>query len=210
VCFDVDSTVIPEEGIDVIAAHMGKGEQVAALTREAMEGTMDFRTALANRCAIIKPSRKDLQDLAAKHPVMLSPGVEEFIELLHSRGQHVYLVSGGFRQMINPVADAVNVPYHRVFANNLLFDEESGAYKGFDADEPTSEDGGKARVLDMLKQTHGYQTIVMIGDGATDMQAKPPADAFIGYGGTSARENVMAGADMFVYNFAELSSALLK
>ena len=95
VCFDVDSTVIPEEGIDVIAAHMGKGEQVAALTREAMEGTMDFRTALANRCAIIKPSKKDLQDLAAKHPVVLSPGVEDFIELLHSRASTCTWCRGG-------------------------------------------------------------------------------------------------------------------
>ncbi len=56
----------------------------------------------------------------------------------------VYLVSGGFRQMINPVARALNIPPERVFANNLLF-EENGAYKGFDAREPTSRAGERAR-----------------------------------------------------------------
>lgn len=111
--------------------------------------------------------------------------------------------------MIEPVAEATGIPYHRIFANNILFDD-SGVYAGFDTNEPTSEDGGKPKVIQMLKDVHGYETVVMVGDGATDMQAKPPADVFIGYGGTSIRENVKAGADLFVIDFNELVGALVK
>ena len=71
--------------------------------------------------------------------------------------------------MINPVADLVNVPRHRIFANNLLF-EADGKFRGFDENEPTSRDGGKPKVVQLLKDRHGYQTVVMMGDGATDMQ----------------------------------------
>lgn len=102
--------------------------------------------------------------------------------------------------MINPVAVALKIPLHRVYANNLLFNED-GTFLGFDAQEPTSKDGGKPAVIQRLKDAHGYKTIVMVGDGATDMQAKPPADAFIGFGGIVVRDSVKAGADWFVTDF---------
>ncbi len=209
VCFDVDSTVIPEEGIDVMADYKGQGEAVAELTRNAMGGTVDFRTALQHRMDLIQPSKEDMRNILNEHPVVLSPGILELIDTLHSRGTHVFLISGGFRQMIIPVAEAVGIPHHRIFANNILFDEDGG-YAGFDTNEPTSADGGKPKVIKMLKDTYGYETVVMVGDGATDMQAKPPADAFIGYGGTSVRENVKAGADLFIMDFNSLVEALVR
>lgn len=56
----------------------------------------------------------------------------------------------------------------------------SGEYAGFDENEPTSRNKGKGDVISMLKKEQGYGKIVMIGDGATDLEASPPADAFIG------------------------------
>lgn len=55
-----------------------------------------------------------------------------------------------------------------------------GEYAGFDETEPTSRTGGKALVIDMLKEKYGFNNLVHIGDGATDLEACPPADAFIG------------------------------
>jgi phosphoserine phosphatase len=71
--------------------------------------------------------------------------------------------------MINPVADLVQIPRHRIYANNLLFHHD-GSYKGFDPEEPTCRDGGKQRVIQQLIDYHGYKSVIMIGDGATDMQ----------------------------------------
>lgn len=103
--------------------------------------------------------------------------------------------------MIEPVADRLLIPYHRIYANTLLFDEATGDFAGFDANEPTSRDGGKPAVVQSLIDANGYSPMVMIGDGATDMQAKPPADVFIGFGGIVEREKVRDGADWFIRDF---------
>jgi phosphoserine phosphatase len=58
--------------------------------------------------------------------------------------------------MIEPVADRLGIPVHRIHANRLLFDEAHGAYTGFDEREPTSRDGGKRVVVEQLIQAHGY------------------------------------------------------
>lgn len=55
-----------------------------------------------------------------------------------------------------------------------------GEYAGFDENEPTSKSGGKAVVISKLKEQYGYKNVILIGDGATDLEACPPADAFIG------------------------------
>lgn len=207
VCFDVDSTVIQDEGIDILAAFKGVGDEVAELTKKAMGGTVLFQDALSARLDLIKPSSKDIVDCLEKHPIRLTNGIELLILQLQSRGVHVYLVSGGFRQMIDPIARRLRIPSQRVYANNLIFDK-NGDYFGFDSKEYTSRDGGKPTVIQRLKDIHDYKTVIMIGDGATDMQARPPADAFIGFGGIIQRSVVKAGADWFVTDFQELLTTL--
>lgn len=103
--------------------------------------------------------------------------------------------------MIEPVASQLCIPYHRIYANNLLFSAEDGSFAGFDDQEPTSRDGGKPAVVKLLKEAHGYKTVVMVGDGVTDMQAKPPASLFIGFGGVVVREKVQQGADWYIQDF---------
>jgi phosphoserine phosphatase len=204
VCFDVDSTVITEEGIDVLAEYLGKGPQVAELTKKAMEGGMKFQDALKARLELLMPTRNQIMDCIEKHPFQLSPHVLEFIRKLHLLGKDVYLVSGGFRIMIMPVAKKLDVAADRIVANQIKFlKDREGSYAGFKASEPTSQDMGKARALTMIQRS-GYKKIVMIGDGATDAQAKPPAASFIGYGGIVARDAVVEKADWFVTDFRDL------
>lgn len=208
VCFDVDSTVCNEEGIDELAAVCGVGEEVAAFTKTAMEGTMKFEEALAARLEIMKPSKADIKRLFDSNPPSLTPGIAELVSTLHNKGKKVFLVSGGFRQMINPIADQLDIPHANIYANNLLFDEKTGEYTGFDGEEPTSRSGGKPKVVAALMKEHGFKSLVMIGDGATDMEARPPAAAFIGFGGVVVRPTVKAGADWFIVDFADLIEPL--
>jgi len=93
---------------------------------------------------------------------------------LHKRNVPVYLVSGGFRLIINEVADFLKVPRENVFANTLKFNKH-GEYDGFDEAEMTSESGGKGKVIEHLKNRFNYKRVVMIGDGATDLESCPPA-----------------------------------
>lgn len=130
----------------------------------------------------------------------LSPGVDKLVEALHARGTAVFLVSGGFRLMIEPVAERLGVSVDNIYANTILFDD-AGEYAGFDANEPTSADQGKPKALGAIKEKFGYETMIMVGDGATDAQAKPPADAFVGFGGVVVREAVKDKACWFVRDF---------
>lgn len=211
VCFDVDSTVVTEEGIDVLAEHCGAGDAVAAWTLKAMDGTVSFQESLEARLKLIHPNQSDIEQLHKKHPLKLTKGIEELVKVLHDRSVDVYLVSGGFRQMINPIASILKIPSERVFANNLIFNDD-GSYAGFDLNEPTARSGGKARVVEHLKRTHGYTSVAMVGDGATDMEARTcnGADVFIGFGGISVRQVVKDGADLFVTDLKQIIEPLEK
>jgi phosphoserine phosphatase len=198
VCFDVDSTVSPDEGIDVLAAQAGVGDKVAELTRNAMGGSVLFQDALKARLDLIRPSQRLIADTLKAHPPRLTPGVGELIGKL---------ISGGFTHMILPLAKHLALPKERVIANVLRFAAD-GSYAGFDENAFTSRSGGKGAAIRHLKERFGYAPLIMVGDGATDLEARPPADGFIGYGGIVVREKVKAGADWFVTDFTELISAL--
>ena len=100
-------------------------------------------------------------------------------DTLKNVGVATYLVSGGFDCLIHPVAKQLGIPMENVFANGLEFHQD-GSYMGFDESRLTSKSGGKGCVVAMLKEQNRYSTVIMIGDGVTDLEACPPADAFIG------------------------------
>lgn len=204
VCFDVDSTIITEEGIDELAQFCGKGEEVAALTKEAMGGSMTFQEALKRRLDIIKPSQRQIREFLKTHPSTVSAGVRELIDQLRQNGAEIYLVSGGFDCLIEPVADALEVPPCNLFANKLYF-HFNGSYAGFDTTQATSKSGGKGEAIKIIKNRFNSDKVVaMVGDGMTDLEACPPADFFIGYGGNVVREEVNKRATYYVTNFADL------
>lgn len=207
VCFDVDSTVCCDEAIDELANFLGKSQEVSEITKNAMLGGANFRTALAKRLDIIQPSQNMIKQFIAKNPPRLTEHIEELVERLHQLGKDVYLVSGGFDVIIQAAAEKLNIPFENIYANSIKFYYD-GSYAGFDKKRQTSNQDGKSRVISMLKQTKNYKTVVMIGDGVTDLEACPPADAFIGFGGNQVRETVRDNSNWFIYSFKELITEL--
>ncbi|KAL6759617.1 phosphoserine phosphatase [Haematococcus lacustris] len=209
VAFDVDSTFCEDESIDELAAFLGVGAQVAALTAQAMGGSVDFKTALTQRLAVMQPSRAAVAKFLIEHPHRISPGIPELLTLLRQQGKEVFLVSGGFRQIIHPLAQHLDIPLDNVFANNLLF-QEDGSYAGFDTNEFTCRSGGKPAALRHIQETWGLRQIVMVGDGATDLEARleGAASLFIGYGGVVMRPNIAAKADWYITSIQQFIDAL--
>lgn len=207
VCFDVDSTVIKEEGIDELAKFCGKGAEVSRLTKEAMGGSMTFQDALKLRLDIIRPNQKQVKEFLKLHPSTLSTGVKDFINKLRKNGTQVYLISGGFDCLIEPVATELDIPMTNVFANKLMF-YFNGEYAGFDINQPTSHSGGKGEAISIIRKltstTCTDANITMIGDGATDLEAVPPANNFIGYGGNVIRNEVQARSQYYITNFNQI------
>uniref|UniRef100_A0A803VJA0 Phosphoserine phosphatase n=1 Tax=Ficedula albicollis TaxID=59894 RepID=A0A803VJA0_FICAL len=235
VCFDVDSTVIREEGIDELAKFCGVGDAVAEMTRRAMGGTVTFKAALTARLGLIRPSYEQVQKLISDNPPQLTPGIRELVSRLHQRGVQVFLVSGGFQSIVEHVALQLNIPTANVFANRLKFyfngfpassrvlllgsshqsgwqwagsTAHTGEYAGFDETQPTAESGGKGKVITHLKEQFHFKKVVMIGDGATDMEACPPGDCFIGFGGNVVRKQVKEKAKWYITHFDELLKEL--
>lgn len=207
VTFDVDSTVIQEEGIDELAKFCGKEKDVLALTHRAMQGDLTFRQALLDRLNIIKPSLVQIKQFLASHPLKLSPGIKTLITALKTRKKQIFLISGGFHCLIAPVATCLDIPLENVFANKLKF-YFTGEYAGFDEAQPTADSGGKTKVIEYLKNEKGFKTVVHIGDGATDLETISIADLFIGYGGNVVRESVKLQSSWFITDFNELVDAL--
>lgn len=209
VCFDVDSTVCVDEGIDELAEFCGAGKAVADWTARAMSGSVPFEEALAARLSLFKPSLSQVQEFLEKRPPRLNPGIDDLVKKLRANNTDVYLISGGFRQMINPVASLLGIPTENIFANQLLFGN-SGEFLGFDVDEPTSRSGGKAKAVQQIKEAHNYKSLVMVGDGATDLEARQPegAEMFICYAGVQLRGTVAENADWLVFDFKDLITSL--
>ena len=143
VCFDVDSTVLTVEGIDELASLAGVKDDVQKLTSSAMDGAMTFHASLTKRLEIIRPSRALIAQVLASSPPssLLSPRVGALIDVLHERNVAVYLVSGGFKEMIDPLATALGIPTDRVYANTLRFNAH-GEFASFDPQAWTATSGG--------------------------------------------------------------------
>ena len=206
VCFDVDSTVITEEGIDVLAAHLGLGPAISELTASAMNGSIPFHTALAQRLDLLRPSLSAIQSCLQAHPLQLTPGFLLLLATLRRHGKRVFLITGGFLQMLYPaLLGALDVSVDDCYSNVLIFDER-GEYLAFDATQPTSMSGGKGRAVAMIMSGgRGWvERVVMVGDGMTDVEARPPALCMIGYGGVVVREPVKQRCDWFITDWREL------
>ncbi|XP_014086814.1 phosphoserine phosphatase [Bactrocera oleae] len=203
ICFDVDSTLICEEGIDELADFCGKGSEVARVTKEAMGGAMSFQDALNIRLNIIRPSQKQINEFLQQRPCTLTKNIRAFIEKLKSERKEIYLISGGFHCLIDPIADELGIPRNHIFANKLLF-YFNGDYASFDTSQPTSKSGGKAEAVSIIKCYHPNTNITMIGDGATDLEASPPANNVIGFGGNVLRNEVYQRSQYYIMDFAQL------
>ncbi|KRZ79701.1 Phosphoserine phosphatase [Trichinella papuae] len=189
VCFDVDSTVCQKEAIDELAKFMGKEEEISKITKQAMDGQVDFHESLKARLNILRPSLSNVEAFLIQSPPELSPGAKSLIDLLKSRNTDVFLVTGGFSHVAYYVADQLGIPHENVFSNKLIFDS-NGNYVDFDKQQLTSTSNGKSLICAYLKSKFSFKNLVMIGDGMTDLHACPPADLFIGFGGNQVRQSV--------------------
>ncbi len=165
VLLDMDSTLIQEEVIDLIAEKYGVGAQVSEITEAAMRGELDFSGSLAARVALLTGAETSILE-EVKREITLTPGARTLIRTLHRLGHKVGVVSGGFINVIEPLLKELNIDFYR--ANNLeiIGDKLSGKITGAVIDREA-----KAEALREFANSEGVslaQTIA-IGDGANDL-----------------------------------------
>ena len=162
---DVDGTLIRQEGIDLLAQVAGVGEEVAELTAGAMNGDLDFATSLHARVELLKGLETSTFPKIIEQ-IDLTIGADEFITELHQRGYKVGLVSGGFHEVIDPIAQSLGIDL--VQANRLELAD--GRLTGKVLGEIVTPKKKKETLLTWAREYHveASQTIA-IGDGANDL-----------------------------------------
>ena len=206
-CFDCDSTLSAIEGVDELARARGPKvfAEVEAMTNDAMNGLLTVEAVFRRRLEIIQPRRADVAAVGRRYVETVEPTARETVAALAARGWTPVIISGGFRPAIAPLAEFLGIK--RVEAVDLFFNED-GSYRGYDETYPTTRSGGKPGVIDRLKRELQPARVVMVGDGVSDLEAKPVVDRFVGFGRYLVREKVRAGAGAFIYALAELPALL--
>lgn len=165
VLMDVDSTLIQDEVIDLLAEAAGTQDQVREVTERAMRGEMDFAQSLHQRVATLSGLPESvLQDVSAS--LRLTPGASTFVRTLQQLGFTVGIVSGGFTQVINPLARDLQLAH--VAANTLEIID--GHLTGKVIGEVIDREG-KAKALRRFAAAENLplERTVAIGDGANDL-----------------------------------------
>jgi phosphoserine phosphatase len=194
VVFDCDSTLCAVEGIEELAG--AARAEVTALTEAAMRGDVALEEVYGRRLALIRPPRQRVLYLADRYVATLVPDAREVVAALLREGIEVRIMSGGLLPPVQLVAQALGIAAAAVHAVDVYFDE-AGEYAGFDEASPLARSDGKRTLLEALRpELPG--PVLLVGDGATDMAAKPAVQAFVAYAGVLERPAVTAAADFVV------------
>jgi phosphoserine phosphatase len=165
VVMDVDSTLIQDEVIELLASHAGRAAEVAAVTEAAMRGELDFAESLRQRVAVLGGLPATVLD-EVRAAVRLTPGARTLVRTLKRLGFTVAVVSGGFIEVVGDLARELEIDHARANTLEVIDGRLTGRVVGEIVDR-----AGKARALRAFaEQEHlPLSRTVAIGDGANDL-----------------------------------------
>ena len=186
IVFDVDSTLVQGEVIEMLAAHAGAQGKVAAITEAAMRGELDFAQSLQQRVATLTGLPATVVDEVAGQ-LELMPGARTTLRTLRRLGFRCGAVSGGFRRIIEPLAEELSLDY--VAANELEIVDGTltGRVVG-----PIIDRAGKAKALREFAEQAGVpmEQTVAVGDGANDIDMLAAAGLGVAFNAKPALREV--------------------
>lgn len=210
--FDCDSTLSRIEGIDELARQKGRLAEVKKLTDAAMEGEVHLQSVYDRRLSLLCPTRVEIRALERHYRQTVVPDAAEVIKALQWTGKEVFIVSGGLLPAVRPFGEWLGIPAPNIRAVDVRYNVLSGQWWDYQRDrwglppdveyigpEETSliESYGKANVV---RELLGGRTgrALLIGDGVSDLAARPAVDLVAGFGGVITRQRVQTEADVFI------------
>ncbi|MGW3471855.1 phosphoserine phosphatase SerB [Saccharopolyspora sp. NPDC000995] len=186
VVFDVDSTLIQGEVIEMLAARAGCEREVREVTERAMRGELDFAESLRQRVAVLEGLPASvLDDVAAE--LELTPGARTTIRTLRRLGFHTGVVSGGFTQIIDQLVDELGLDFSAANELEIVDGKLTGRVVGEIVDRP-----GKAKALRRFAESFGVPAAqcVAVGDGANDIDMLTAAGLGVAFNAKPALREV--------------------
>ena len=179
VVFDVDSTLIEDEVIELLAEVAGKRDEVAAVTERAMAGELDFAQSLIERVATLA-GLPDSVFADVQSRIRITTGAKETIAAIQAAGGKVGAVSGGFIQLLTPLAAELNLDFARANELEVIDGKLTGKVVGKIIDRTA-----KADALKEWSAVSGLTNTVAVGDGANDLGMMACADLGVAFNAKS-------------------------
>ncbi len=189
VVFDVDSTLIEDEVIELLAEAAGKRDEVKSITDAAMAGDLDFSQSLSARVAMLAGVPEDAL-VQAFARVRVTAGARELIAEIHRAGGKAAAVSGGFSQVLEPLAKDLELDFHRANTLEIVDGKLTGKTIG-----PVIDRSAKAAALAEWARELGLAAVstIAVGDGANDLEMMAAAGIGVAF---NAKPLVRASADL--------------
>jgi phosphoserine phosphatase len=190
VVFDVDSTLIQGEVIEMLAAHVGVEPQVKEITEAAMRGELDFTESLRRRVALLEGLPDSVLDEVAEN-LTLTPGARTTVRTLKRLGFRCGVVSGGFTRVINKLVDQLGLDFCAANELEIVDGRLTGRVLGEVVDRP-----GKAAALRRFAGQAGVSLAqcVAVGDGANDIDMLSAAGLGVAFNAKPALREVADAA----------------
>ena len=201
VLLDMDSTLIEQEVIDLLAEYSGKSQIISDITAKAMSGELDFKQALSARVELLAGLDESVID-QVRQKVTLTKGAQQLITELHNLGHKVGVVSGGFIDVIEPILKDLEIDFYKANKLEICDGKLTGNVVG-----KVIDGSEKLAVLREFASKEGIniQQTVAIGDGANDLEMIQAAGLGIAF---NAKPKVARSADTTL-NIKDLSAVSL-
>jgi phosphoserine phosphatase len=189
---DMDSTLIEQECIDELAAEIGIGSEVAAITERAMRGEIEFEPALRERVALLAGMPTEIAARVLANRISVTPGAVALVSTMRAAGAYTVLVSGGFTIFTGPIA--AKIGFHEQRANELIM--EAGAFAGRVAEPVLGRAAKEGALLELTARLALDPTETLaVGDGANDIGMIRRAGLGVAY---RAKPTLQEAADAIV------------
>lgn len=205
---DFDSTFISVEGLDLLAETSLKNnpekdrilEEIKNITKDGMIGKIGFRESLERRIKKLELRIENIEETAKLLKKKITPSILRNKKFFKQNSDRIYIISGGFEELILPVVEGFRIPKDHILANKFIFMRDKVA--GFDKTRPTSQAQGKAFAVEALNLDG---EIIVIGDGFTDLEIKRlgKAQKFVAFVENVYRESIAKEADFVTRDFDE-------
>jgi phosphoserine phosphatase len=177
VFFDMDATAIAQESLVELARAVGKEKEVEAITQRAMAGQLDFKAALVERVAVLSGLSEDVF-AQVYSTLIINPGLQAFVAFCREIGVKVYLVSGGFMQLAEPLQRFLGIDDVQANTLEVVNKQLTGRVTG----DIIDAEGKRHFMLQTCKSLSiSPEEVAAVGDGANDIPMLNAAGVAVGY-----------------------------